>query len=128
MSPPARVAWIETVHGDSCTSGKDVATREGGVDRNLCPKCPRSLLVESPPARVAWIETVYSFWCVFIVIPSPPARVAWIETRLPEGRFRRLPPSPPARVAWIETYYSGAHYYQYSVATREGGVDRNHVL
>ena len=36
-SPPARVAWIETcaaVYGDPLL---DVATREGGVDRNINP-------------------------------------------------------------------------------------------
>ena len=34
-SPPARVAWIETVNGQNAVDCVDgVATREGGVDRN----------------------------------------------------------------------------------------------
>ena len=56
MSPPARVAWIEIgIPGVYC-EGKRVATREGGVDRNLCLALGLDLVVESPPARVAWIE------------------------------------------------------------------------
>ena len=35
-SPPARVAWIETVVGPEVgRGGEAVATREGGVDRNI---------------------------------------------------------------------------------------------
>ena len=34
-SPPARVAWIETIPRDDATASLPVATREGGVDRNL---------------------------------------------------------------------------------------------
>ena len=34
MSPPARVAWIETYQHCDNTAGNGVATREGGVDRN----------------------------------------------------------------------------------------------
>ena len=36
---------------------KDVATREGGVDRNIKRKGNGGSRVSSPPARVAWIET-----------------------------------------------------------------------
>ena len=36
MSPPARVAWIETFRGSSSVQPDgEVATREGGVDRNM---------------------------------------------------------------------------------------------
>ena len=35
--------------------------------------------------------------------------------------------SPPARVAWIETCKPGSSAPVHSVATREGGVDRNMV-
>ena len=34
-----------------------VATREGGVDRNIFPRRTRLRPIPSPPARVAWIET-----------------------------------------------------------------------
>ena len=34
MSPPARVAWIETLLTSTVMSRPFVATREGGVDRN----------------------------------------------------------------------------------------------
>ena len=34
-------------------------------------------------------------------------------------------PSPPARVAWIETSFTDCALLCLSVATREGGVDRN---
>ena len=33
-SPPARVAWIETITMNYANEIKSVATREGGVDRN----------------------------------------------------------------------------------------------
>ena len=34
-SPPARVAWIETLCCQSLIRKRKVATREGGVDRNV---------------------------------------------------------------------------------------------
>ena len=57
MSPPARVAWIET-----CAFAFGNASE-----------------VVSPPARVAWIET-YVVYNKDQYRLSPPARVAWIET------------------------------------------------
>ena len=57
MSPPARVAWIETVVQDFRQALSDVATREGGVDRNDLTEFVPIYDEESPPARVAWIET-----------------------------------------------------------------------
>ena len=36
--------------------------------------------------------------------------------------------SPPARVAWIETVIISGIYCIATVATREGGVDRNAVV
>ena len=79
-SPPARVAWIETPGGAALWQTLTVATREGGVDRNIAIK------VVSPFGMV-----------------SPPARVAWIETQV-QSRDAQASGSPPARVAWIETY------------------------
>ena len=38
-----------------------------------------------------------------------------------------MPQSPPARVAWIETFAVSVFPLGFSVATREGGVDRNHL-
>ena len=102
-----------------------VATREGGVDRNvLCALivAPRKW---SPPARVAWIETNSDLGLyangqvatreggvdrnhpytpqVYATGQSPPARVAWIETQGQRRRQKYSRGSPPARVAWIET-------------------------
>ena len=57
-SPPARVAWIETLPFPFCTIKFGVATREGGVDRNFVSPSTRSITSPSPPARVAWIETL----------------------------------------------------------------------
>ena len=57
MSPPARVAWIETA---ACwlqiLTVTTVATREGGVDRNIQAYKNATGQTLSPPARVAWIE------------------------------------------------------------------------
>ena len=146
-SPPARVAWIETIPGNTYLKASGVATREGGVDRNTIQSGTLRLHPQSPPARVAWIETLYRP-VRLTAKPSPPARVAWIETPgiLPRHIKRQ---SPPARVAWIETlYYATPLHFKASpparvawietqvrqpvpdiciVATREGGVDRNHV-
>ena len=60
-------------------SRQDVATREGGVDRNCSFAISAKRIHKSPPARVAWIEIEYWIFSLY-------------------GRF---------------------------VATREGGVDRN---
>ena len=57
-----------------------VATREGGVDRNLQDGQYFRIIGSSPPARVAWIETIKQIFSRLNVSPSPPARVAWIET------------------------------------------------
>ena len=37
-----------------------VATREGGVDRNMTIESSKEAGSASPPARVAWIETLCS--------------------------------------------------------------------
>ena len=50
--------------------------------------------------------------------------MAWIETLVFVCVFRRCS-SPPARVAWIETSRDVAKERGTTVATREGGVDRN---
>ena len=57
MSPPARVAWIETAACSAALAAASVATREGGVDRNISSVAVVGYKVKSPPARVAWIET-----------------------------------------------------------------------
>ena len=57
-SPPARVAWIETIRCSQPFRPLPVATREGGVDRNDICTSERCECVKSPPARVAWIETL----------------------------------------------------------------------
>ena len=38
VSPPARVAWIETLSDSGAVVRLPVATREGGVDRNINQK------------------------------------------------------------------------------------------
>ena len=79
-SPPARVAWIETGTIMGGRGTMTVATREGGVDRNIMVDDPDIALNASPPARVAWIETINSRLAYVFASGSPPARVAWIET------------------------------------------------
>ena len=37
---------------------QNVATREGGVDRNINLLIRYGGMTKSPPARVAWIETI----------------------------------------------------------------------
>ena len=104
-SPPARVAWIETfgvaVHIDS----REVATREGGVDRNdmLPGQSLDNILVATREGGVDRNTVTAS--SITVKITSPPARVAWIETSSTlQQKWRKR--SPPARVAWIETFYS----------------------
>ena len=124
-SPPARVAWIETTRSIPPLALWCVATREGGVDRNIEP-----MPLDRQPPIVATREggvdrNHQKRFLAGSMIRSPPARVAWIETR-----SRRSPQplshwSPPARVAWIETLKWTINLIGYTVATREGGVDRN---
>ena len=59
-----------------------VATREGGVDRNVDDLVFDGETNLSPPARVAWIETERTEIAGYPDARSPPARVAWIETFL----------------------------------------------
>ena len=90
------------VHVKGACQNINVATREGGVDRNIVLRLKILAQVMSPPARVAWIETIM---------------VAIIADYLTG--------SPPARVAWIETCNDCVVFVKQPVATREGGVDRN---
>ena len=102
-----------------------VATREGGVDRNLYYSRVMRACQQSPPARVAWIETIYAkdscpllnvatreggvdrnIWHHYTVIKHfvVATREGGVDRNLHAGdvhRPGRL--SPPARVAWIET-------------------------
>ena len=80
----------------------EVATREGGVDRNTMKTFCTSCKKPSPPARVAWIET-FEKTIIFSVV--------FVATR--EGGVDRNIFCPPVDFILL------------SVATREGGVDRN---
>ena len=102
LSPPTRVAWIETLDRRSTAGSGDVATHTGGVDRNSENLGKTAGAVESPPTRVAWIETTVTKWKK-TGATSPPTRVAWIETCAMCLRATGMRPSPPTRVAWIET-------------------------
>ena len=106
-----------------------VATREGGVDRNMNDFRRLQQTVKSPPARVAWIETflviIFSRSATVVAtreggvdrnaISFVPPCVLKVATR--EGgvdrncggieKYIRRRMSPPARVAWIETSATG---------------------
>ena len=57
LSPPTRVAWIETRSRRQPLPPRTVATHTGGVDRNACTSFAGQKRSPSPPTRVAWIET-----------------------------------------------------------------------
>ena len=169
MSPPARGAWIATPSSPACGGSRPgrlprggawiattwqrrsrptsaVASREGGVDRNVIALRQMGAYVSRLPrgGRGSQQNNVR-----ITVIPgsSPPARGAWIATacvpacacsrssRLPRGgrgsqpvgmiRITGYGKSPPARGAWIATSRAWPTSSSGSVASREGGVDRN---
>ena len=103
LSPPTRVAWIETPVSPRGIEKFNVATHTGGVDRNHLFPVHLYHLFRSPPTRVAWIETAAG-GSGLVPPPSPPTRVAWIETCQRQHAYTP-PQSPPTRVAWIETVY-----------------------
>ena len=130
MSPPARVAWIETLARSRRSGIGRVATREGGVDRNIYP-ADAMVAVKPVATREGGVDRNAS-WMLFSVVAlrvatreggvdrnmipaskssspgsSPPARVAWIETHSTKS-FSGRRVSPPARVAWIETLSAAA--------------------
>ena len=102
LSPPARVAWIETGKSARKYTGAEVATREGGVDRNMSSFASASPDLLSPPARVAWIETRNAV--LFTVDNDVATREGGVDRNF-ENKNAVLP--------------------LLDVATREGGVDRN---
>ena len=104
----------------------NVATREGGVDRNkdLTETTAAQLAVATREGGVDRNRGFCRSKCG--CLRSPPARVAWIETSSCLYGKRLLSVSPPARVAWIETLIACSISFSVIVATREGGVDRNH--
>ena len=57
------------------SSLKMVATREGGVDRNIVADFGSDDIITSPPVRVAWIETVSS--ALLRPLPNVIARKVW---------------------------------------------------
>ena len=125
MSPPARVAWIETMGSGRQGRTTSVATREGGVDRNTTTT-PFCKCVSQVATREGGVDRNTA---------CDPARqyVRVVATR--EGGVDRnqfvgghgadVRPSPPARVAGIEMTGLLAKALWPTVATREGGVDRN---
>ena len=101
-SPPARVAWIEILTQHQNRTMPNVATREGGVDRNTA----------CDPAR-QYVRVVAT-------------REGGVDrNQFVGGHGADVRPSPPARVAWIEMTGLLAKALWPTVATREGGVDRN---
>ena len=101
-SPPARVAWIETITLYIRLRHLRVATREGGVDRNIDMEreqlCRQHVatreggvdrnngyIAELHKGEVATREggvdrNLPTIADAAVGIVSPPARVAWIET------------------------------------------------
>ena len=123
LSPPARGAWIATLHVPALAFDAWVASREGGVDRNI------GAIRITRPIRVASREGG---------VDRNRVRFEALEDvgrRLPRGgrgSQRQLDPgvqpeevSPPARGAWIATSVPVAVRVGRLVASREGGVDRN---
>ena len=147
VSPPARVAWIETFGTVSMdVGGMSVATREGGVDRNI--RQQRTAIASSRVAtreggvdRNVTSEYNYAFHLVATREGGVDRNTLWDEQTVRrlvathEGGVDRNHPcphserrarrSPPARVAWIETRCQFCAQCWQNVATREGGVDRN---
>ena len=82
-----------------------VATREGGVDRNIALQYAFCHVAPVATREGGVDRNVKAQQEIAGGLLSPPARVAWIEIT------RRLPPP-----------FAGG------VATREGGVDRNAKL
>ena len=79
-----------------------VATREGGVDRNIGMDVV-SGMVKAVATREGGVDRN--------------------KTDIDGDELGTA--SPPARVAWIETHYRHGAEHVRCVATREGGVDRN---
>ena len=100
-SPPARVAWIETICVVGGVRSRYVATREGGVDRNIKGLRP-SCLVEVA-TREGGVDRNMSR-------AETPVAPLWVATR--EGGVDRNDTRAPDAPVHL-------------VATREGGVDRN---
>ena len=167
-SPPARGAWIATFIRSVSALQASRLPRGGRGSQLLDPvvlghargRLPRGgrgsqpVGVDdhggragSPPARGAWIANTVQSSGSNAASRSPPARGAWIATmrdarswsstgsRLPRGgrgsQHVRFPAtyvpfvSPPARGAWIATIRQAGFESPASVASREGGVDRN---
>ena len=94
-SPPARVAWIETLGKGDIGDIPGVATREGGVDRNAGPFFPRARNLAVATREGGVDRNIIGGTMKSKDNRSPPARVAWIETCryvfLCQGNFRRHP-------------------------------------
>ena len=100
-SPPARGAWIATWRVLEGPAAGEVASREGGVDRNRAYVSAIGSAIVSPPARGAWIAT-----CL-LDDGSGPVGVASREGGVDRNRAGSPITGPE------------------NVASREGGVDRN---
>ena len=122
-SPPARGAWIATLHPHEEKRGPAVASREGGVDRNTTSAASCGLPTSRLPRGGRGSQRVRVIGSEAMGL-SPPARGAWIATTcLPS--FLSCVWSPPARGAWIATVDQVRASRHSCVASREGGVDRN---
>ena len=96
------MAWIETHYLLFVYTQSVVATREGGVDRNIASRCSKGRVSASPPARVAWIETIPEG--IPVTVHRVATREGGVDRNFVFGGAALLRmQSPPARVAWIET-------------------------
>ena len=103
-----------------------VATREGGVDRNLVGRGPLYRHFLGVATREGGVDRNGSDSSVRpTTLPSPPARVAWIETQLLERLVDDHDVATREGGVDRNTTTERTQTWENVVATREGGVDRN---
>ena len=126
VSPPARVAWIEMPCTTAPSMPVPVATREGGVDKNLVGRGPLYRHFLGVATREGGVDRNGSDSSVRpTTLPSPPARVAWIETQLLERLVDDHDVATREGGVDRNTTTERTQTWENVVATREGGVDRN---
>ena len=118
------MAWIETPYVPVAALAQDVATHEGGVDRNIYGSAP------ADPEGVATHEGGVDRNALLsgkdIAKTAVATHEGGVDRNEDINKVRNLKQaSPPTRVAWIETFFGLVVNVSSNVATHEGGVDRN---
>ena len=110
VSPPTRVAWIETPASPGPSMCCRVATHEGGVDRNMIEN-PPTFNISSVATHEGGVDRNDKWEAAYVSNDTVATHEGGVDRNTAMTTTTPTTPrSPPTRVAWIETQSKGVGY------------------